>query len=123
MKVLGILREDAPPHYDVPPPSCRRPLCLRVVHVQHRKDFRHGYGGGAIIVRRKGIHSEGDLSACSRKGSDSTRSLGSAMQNVLREIPHHHAITLSRFIKPEKSKHERAIYHGATITPAKADTL
>jgi hypothetical protein len=58
-----------------------------------------------------------------RKGLDTTRSLGSAMQSVLREILDCCAITLSRFIKPGKSRHERAIYHDAAITPAAANTL
>jgi hypothetical protein len=45
---------------------------------------------------------------CSRpifleKGSDTTRSLGSAMQSVLREILDCCAITLSRFIKPGRA--------------------
>jgi hypothetical protein len=45
------------------------------------------------------------------------------MQNVLREILHCRTVTLSRRIKPGKSRHECAIYHGAAITPAPANTL
>jgi hypothetical protein len=48
-------------------------------------------------------------SACVRNGSDNTRSLGSALRNVICEIIHCRAITLSRFIKPGKNKHERAV--------------
>jgi hypothetical protein len=44
-------------------------------------------------------------------------------ERALRGIFHCRVITLSRFIKPGKSRYERAIYHDAAFTPAPANTL
>lgn len=76
------------------------------------------------IIGRKRQRKKSEFpSACARNKADRTRSLGPTMQNVLREILHYRAITLSWFIKSDKSRYERAIYHGAATTAVIADTL